>query len=277
MKRRVLLLAVVFALAASSTSAVAQLPEPPDGPPPPAGDGVAAWTFLVYLAGDNDLEGDAVNDLLEMASVGSDEDVNIVVLVDRSAEYSAAPAANLGDFTSTKLLLVEEGEFTEVVDYGEANTGDPQNLAFFLDTAIGMFPADRYALSLWDHGGGWTSFGYDDSAGTSFDLREIVGGVRAGLEAAGVDRLDLLGFDACLMAAYEVQTALAPYADYFVASEELEPGHGWDYAALQLLRDAPATGPAELGEAIADGFLTQAIAQGTDAAAQRHPRSGPVR
>lgn len=95
MKRLVLLLALVFALGASRVPALAGPTGPPDDPPAQTGTDVAAWTFMVYLAADNDLEGDGVNDLLEMAEVGSDEDVNIVVLVDRSAEYSDAPAANL--------------------------------------------------------------------------------------------------------------------------------------------------------------------------------------
>ena len=43
----------------------------------------AEWTFMVYLDGDNDLELAAINDFLEMASVGSDSDVKILVLFDR--------------------------------------------------------------------------------------------------------------------------------------------------------------------------------------------------
>lgn len=83
----------------------------------------------------------------------------------------------------------------------------------------------------WDHGGGWTGMGADetnDEDGLGID--EIAQGLDEGMAAAGVSTLDLLGFDACLMATYEVASTLAPYADYMVASEELEPGHGWNYA-----------------------------------------------
>jgi hypothetical protein len=33
------------------------------------------------------------------------------------------------------------------------------------------------------------------------------------------------------MATIETASMLVPYADYMVASEELEPGTGWDYNA----------------------------------------------
>ena len=57
------------------------------------------------------------------------------------------------------------------------------------------------------------------------------------------------------MAAYEVASALAPYADRLVASSEVEPGTGWDYRSLQLLADDPAATVDELGTAIVDSFI----------------------
>jgi hypothetical protein len=62
-------------------------------------------------------------------------------------------------------------------------------------------------------------------------------GLEAGLNvpdpiAGGRLKLDIIGFDACLMAMYEVGSTLAPYGHHLLASELLEPGHGWDYAAL---------------------------------------------
>ena len=76
--------------------------------------------------------------------------------------------------------------------------------------------------------GGDESSDYD-----SLSLAEIDEALATGLDGAGVDRLDLLGFDACLMATYEVASTLAPRADLLLASQEFEPGHGWDYTALE--------------------------------------------
>lgn len=99
----------------------------------------------------------------------------------------------------------------------------------------------------------------------SLTLEEIHDAVEGGLEEAGVDKLDLLGFDACLMATYEVATNLAPLADRMLASSELEPGHGWDYHALQVVADDPSATADDLGTAIVDGFLAQAQESGTEA------------
>lgn len=113
-------------------------------------------------------------------------------------------------------------------------------LADFLARGIEEYPAERYALILTDHGGGWPGVGPDESAGHDIlDLQEIHDGIAAGLEAAGLDKLDLLGFDACLMATYETASAMAPLADRMLASQELEPGHGWDYRVLSNVAENP--------------------------------------
>ncbi len=44
----------------------------------------AKWTFMVYLAGDNNLSTAGDNDLEEMRQVGSTNDVNIVVEFDNA-------------------------------------------------------------------------------------------------------------------------------------------------------------------------------------------------
>jgi hypothetical protein len=67
----------------------------------------------------------------------------------------------------------------------------------------------------------------------------------------------VLGFDACLMGAAEVVSALGKYADVFVGSQELVPGHGWDYTALAVLVEQPTSTPEQLARSLADGFLAQ--------------------
>jgi hypothetical protein len=44
---------------------------------------LAKWTFLVYMAEDNNLDGAALRDIAEMARAGSTKDVNILVQLDR--------------------------------------------------------------------------------------------------------------------------------------------------------------------------------------------------
>lgn len=225
----------------------------------------ASWTFLVYMMGDTNLEPYALDDLTEMASVGSGEELNIVAMVDRSADYSADGVLNLDDWEDTKLLEVQPDEFVELDDLGELNTGDPETLASFVETGVTEYPADNYALMLWDHGGGWLGMGADETNDEDpLGIDEIAAGIDAGLAETDVDKFDMLGFDACLMATYEVVSTLAPYADYMVASEEVEPGHGWNYEQLALLEEEPETDAPALASAMLEGYSAQAEEEGTE-------------
>lgn len=230
-------------------------------PAAPAGEG---WTVLVYSIADTDLEPFMMDDVGEMGAVGSGPGVDIVGLVDRSADYSADPVLGLDDWQGAKLLHIEPGAADVLADLGDVNTGDPQLLADFIANGITAYPAAHYALIISDHGASWPGVGGDESS--EFDglsLDELSSGIRDGLAQAGVDSLDLLGFDACLMATYEVASELAPYAQRMLASQELEPGHGWDYTALGLLNDQPNTDVDTLGRALIDGFEAQAKAEET--------------
>ncbi|MHC2998322.1 hypothetical protein OB08_03515 [Microbacterium sp. HJ5] len=225
----------------------------------------ASWTFMVYMMGDTNLEPYALDDLAEMASVGSSDELNVVAMVDRSPDYSADGVLNLDDWEDTKLLEVQEDELVEVADLGERNTGDPETLASFVETGLTAYPAEHYAVLLWDHGGGWIGMGADETDGEDgLALDEISTGIEQGMAAAGVDKLDLIGFDACLMATYEVVSTLAPYADYMVASEEVEPGHGWNYGELAVIEEDPETDAPALATAMLEGYTEEAEAEGTD-------------
>jgi len=53
-------------------------------PPALAPVGTKGWTVLVYMTADNNLEGDGLKDLAEMASIDSGADLRFVVQVDRA-------------------------------------------------------------------------------------------------------------------------------------------------------------------------------------------------
>lgn len=223
-----------------------------------------SWTVLVYQIADNNLEPYALQDLAEMASVRTGEDLNLVVMSDRATGYASDPVLNVGDWETTKTFEVTGGELVELADDGEADLADPATLADFVATGFEQYPADNHAVVLWDHGAGWPGMGPDESTGDLLTLPEIDQGLTEGLDRAGVDRLDLIGFDACLMATYEVGQAMAPLADFMLASQELEPGIGWDWSTLDVLADGQADA-VELGETVMDGFQTGAERQGVGA------------
>ncbi len=229
----------------------------------PATDGTS-WTFLIYGMGDTDLEPFLLEDLVEMSGAAGD-DIEIIALVDRHPEFSDEGVLGLDDFEDTRLLrILSDGVEVLSDEPTEANLGDQQVLADFVEYGMNVWPADHTALVFWDHGAGWTGMGPDETDGLDvLELGEIRAGVEAGLSAAGVARLDLIGFDACLMATYEVASVVAPYADYMLASQELEPGHGWDYRALAGVAGAT---PEQVGSALIDGYAAQAREQNADEA-----------
>lgn len=228
-------------------------------PLPPIG--TTGWTVLVYMTADNNLEGDALRDLLEMSSIDSGTDLRFVVQADRAAGEAAGVFVNVGDWTSTKRFVVRRGQAQNVTDLGEVNMGLSTSLSDFVTWGITNYPGDRYMLVFWDHGGGWKGFGWDDSTIATLGqpdpltLAEIATGIQTGLAATNVTKLDMIGFDACLMATIEVAEAMKPWANYLLASEEVEPGHGWDWAAFG---GGGAMTPAQLGTKVIDGYWAQA-------------------
>ncbi len=219
----------------------------------------AAWTVMVYLDADNDLERPMMKNLEEMLKLGQTDQVNLIVLATRSSEgegkYTNAAVANLPNWSDAKLLRVQPGRFQELADWGAVDTGDEHVLKRFLSTATQDYPAEHYALIFGDHGMAWAGVAVAESMGDgdSLAIDEIAGALKAVAPTAG--RFELIGFDACVMANLEVARTLAPYARYLVASEEIEPSDGWDYAALLTkLTQAPAMDGAQLGRTIVDSY-----------------------
>lgn len=227
--------------------------------------GPGTWTVLVYMNADNDLEPAALEDLREMMAVESSTAARIVVQVDRHPAYDNGEIGGLDDFTSTKRVLVEPGSLRELEDLGELDLAAPKALSDFVAWGMEKYPAEKTALVFWDHGGGWTGFGVDESTGEGelLTVPEIETGLRSGL---GDKKLALIGFDACLMASFETADTLAPFASYFLASEDLEPGHGWDWRSMQLLMSTPTSNPEELSGQIISDYKAQAEVNDTAAA-----------
>ncbi len=244
-----------------SGGAVSPTPtRPPTPVAQPAGD-KAAWTVLVYLDGDNNLERDAVIDFNEMEMVGSTDQVKIVVQFDRIGSTAPWDDTSNGDWETTKRFLVERDDDMEIIrsrelaDPGELNMGDPQTLVDFVVWGMQTYPAERYALILWDHGASWAGIAFDDTDGEDgINMPELDAALRTIQQQTG-RRIDLIGFDACLMAQIDVALVTAPYADVFVASAELEPNTGWPWdLLLRRLVDNPQQDAATFGTAIVESY-----------------------
>ena len=222
---------------------------------------VASWTFMVYLDGDNNLESCGVEDFMEMASVGSNAQINIVVQFDRGTNSdSNGGSSDYGNWASTKRYHVAQGETptaaNQISDLGEANMGSSATLQSFLEWGMNGYPASKYALVLWDHGGGWV-YGVcsdDTNSGDSLLMPEVRQAI-SNAETSTGKRVNLVGFDACLMGMIEVAYDLRVYSDTVVFSEETEPGQGWAYdKVLASLAGNPTMSSQQLGAVIVDAY-----------------------
>lgn len=217
---------------------------------------VGNWTIMVYLDADNNLEVAGIDDFLEMAEVGSSQGVNIIALFDRIDGYDDS----YDDWTGTKLFYIEENmtptAANALADWGEANMGDPQTLVNFIAWGIQNYPAEHYLVVLWDHGGGISGVCWDDTNNSdNLNLFEIRNALEAIHTQLGV-KIDILGFDACLMGLIEVAYQIRDYVDYVVFSEETEPGDGWPYNdILAPLIANPLMTPAEFARLIAERYI----------------------
>ncbi len=223
------------------------------------------WTVLVYMAADNNLEDAGVGDLKEMLAVRGSDTLRFVVQVDRSPNHSARTVPGLGDWTSAKRLVIDANGLREISDLGEVNMANPAVLADFVTWGVNTFPADRRMLIFWNHGSGWRGFGGDETSDGHpiLSIADLKQGISQGLSRTQATGFEIIGFDACLMATYEVARAMSPFADYLLASQELEPGHGWDYRRFAALRDDPTMAPSDVAADIVDGFFEQAAQQQT--------------
>jgi hypothetical protein len=105
------------------------------------------WTVMVYLAGDNNLDGAGTVDLKEMKSVGSTDAINIIAQFDRE-----------GNKGESKRYFLRKGRTLDadaVTNLGETNTGDPKVLEEFITWGVSAYPAEHYLVVIWNHGAGW--------------------------------------------------------------------------------------------------------------------------
>jgi hypothetical protein len=94
-----------------------------------------SWTVLHYSMSDNDLEPYMMVDVEEMGEVGSNEDLDIVAMIDRSPDYLNYPVLGIDDWAGGLVVHVQPGHGEVVEDLGEIDMGDPATLASFVTPA----------------------------------------------------------------------------------------------------------------------------------------------
>jgi len=241
-----------------------RLPFGPDdeGAPDTEEREMADWTIIVYLDGDNNLEGAAIEDLNEMETVGSNGKMHILVIIDRAKGYDTSN----GDWEGAKVLYMEKDADSskvtsiELEDLGEINMGDPEVLINFTTWVMDEYPARHYLLDFWNHGGAFMGVCWDDDVPGSthhdnIDLENMsyaLGAITAHLGR----KIDIVAFDACLMGTVSVMYSLYGYTDVAIASGPVEPNEGWPYELiLSDLASRTSMTPRELASRIVIDYI----------------------
>lgn len=239
-------------------------------------------TVLVYIEG-TDLEdalapGDAqalngrtalaTKNIREMLAAASSENLRVLITTGASSKKNISGAGELvDDWTTVKRFVIENHQLVPQGSQGVKNMGDSQTLTDFIKWGQDNYPADRYVLVFWDHGGGaLADFGgyaanvvpKPDYFASKMTFNAIQ---KATSDALGDDqarRFELIGFDACLMGTLEIAEALKDVGRYLAASQDVEPGGGWDYTSfLNFIVSNPSADGGAIGKAIAEGFLAK--------------------
>ena len=216
------------------------------------------WNFIVYIASNNDLNRFVKKNIEQMMHIGSTQNINILVQTDvyRKKEVSRY-------FVEKNKLVLADTQNNGL----QSTSGTPESLFSCAKWGITNYPAKHHAIVLWNHGSGiedpsiwgklWETypseiFTRNSKTGlldlnkkslkdrgiafneifetylTNQDLKNSL--AKISKELLGGKKIDILAMDACNMAMLEVGSQIKDSANIMVASEEYEPGSGWDYS-----------------------------------------------
>ncbi|MEQ8224826.1 MAG: clostripain-related cysteine peptidase [Candidatus Eremiobacterota bacterium] len=192
------------------------------------------WLFMNYIAADCNLK-EALTDIIDNQElVGSDKNTHIVALID------VGPEPNHMDKTwsGARTYYVNHDETPQkinsevIAEFGNhVNMSDPKTLTDFIIDSMKKFPADHAALVLSDHGGGFTGAMADDTDGNLMTVPQIRQALEEAEKVTG-KKIDILGFNACLMADTQAAYEFKDSAKILLASEESEYSPGWTFQPM---------------------------------------------
>lgn len=232
------------------------------------------WTFMIYMDADNNLEEAAIGDFYEIINGlnGLNKpNVKVIVLIDRIASYDDTNfLGETSNWTGARIYQMnQDGTYTKKTngwfnDGDEINMGDPNTLKNFISYCKTNYASTHYAIILWNHGGGARSktksissnnssvkaVCWDDTNnGDCLYLDEVQQAVSQYFNSS--NKLDFIGFDACLMATVEVAYEFRNLAKVMAGSMPTEWGDGWDYTRLfQNMGGTGSDDPKELGKLV---------------------------
>lgn len=223
------------------------------------------WLIYWYICG-TDLEtrfGSATEDLAELMDVDLPPNVKVLIQTGGAEEWQNDVVKD----NAIGRYLYDGTGLYELEQLKDGDMGSPDTLADFLEYGDDNFDPDYRVFIFWDHGGGSAGgICYDERTENSLSLNDIRDAFTDIYDAAPEDPpFELIGFDACLMATYDVANTLHGFARYMTASEETVPGNGFAYDLwVDALAEDPSMDGAELGEVICDTYMDGCKDEETD-------------
>lgn len=251
------------------------------------------WTLMIYIAADNDLRNFAIRNLKQMASIGSSENINVIVHLDIKLS---------GNNKVTKRYYIQKDKILHLNSNDpktqRMDSGSPETLISFATWGVSEFPATNYGLVCWDHGTGALdpkrgrifkladlftfnsainkievnrSIGFfdfiyscmpeekgicwDDTTGNYLTTQDLDYALNTICsKVLNGKKLAFVGFDACLMQMTEIASVVKKYADIMIASQEVILGTGWNYAEVLKPFLTKSLNPEEFVKNIINGY-----------------------
>lgn len=228
------------------------------------------WTLIVYISADNDLRNFAIRNLKQMAKIGSNKYINIIVHLDIKLAGNKKVTRRYYIQKDQILHLNENDSHSQRMD-----SGNPETLVSFCNWATREFPASNYGLILWNHGTGALdpqrgriiklselftfnpkinkvevdrSIGFfdllnacqkedrgicwDDTTGNYLNNQDLDKALNKICNNIIKGKFAFIGFDACLMQMIEVASIIKRYSEIMIGSQEVILGTGWHYVEM---------------------------------------------
>ena len=247
--------------------------------------GRARWTVLLYINAANNLQPDSLLNVAQMASVGSDNNLNIVI------QWKQASCTDCGQpsYFGTRRYLIKQHSAADVAAITKGNTtsldadrlpdptsnnttnhqsdmGSYLTLQDFVRWGSSQFPADHLAVVVWDHGSGWRNVyrtagknrlasakravSQDNDTNNEIETWETPTAL-----SGTAQPLDMLIVDCSLEMMAEVAYEVRNSARIMVGSEESPPGAGYPYDVWLSALKASGTDPCNVGNSVLTTFI----------------------
>jgi len=240
--------------------------EPANPPSPPTTQtGQAnkkAWTVILYLNGEDEKckeEGEGRAKCWDTQYLRQLE--GLVPIVQEKGSFLNIAALldgpNFAGEASDTRGIVVNANGLQITALPELNLADPDTLVGFVAGIMNQLPAEHYYVTVDDHGGGisgisWDAHGVDgqkiEDQITPLELRSALKSITAN----GQRKIDVFGFEACLMAMTENAYDIKEYVDFTYFFQPTTPLV--EQYAPYLSKLAENTAPEELVKIVVDNY-----------------------